>query len=113
MAVTCGHEGTATVVLEDTAQAALESLLMLHGPLMLATSDGRTLADDADRMRLTRNEQSRLRNDAKLLADRLGEAPEIIEPDAAELMSDAANVIGAGAKPERGTAWGVATIRNV
>jgi hypothetical protein len=99
--------------LEDAAQAALDSILTLHGPLILATAEGRELADEADRMYLTREEQAKLRADARSVARELKNATEIIEPSAAKVVGDAADIIGKGRHPERGTVFGIGTMRNV
>lgn len=99
--------------LEDTAKAALDSLLTLHGPLILATAEGRELADEADRTRLTREEQMALRTDAQALSKALKEDRDITESAAAELVEKAVEPIGEGPHPERGTVFGVATVKNV
>ncbi len=99
--------------LEDPAQSALGSVVTLHGPLILATGEGRELADDADRMRLTREEQARLRDDVEAVASELKIATEIIEPQAAKTVADAAGIIGEGRHPERGTVFAIGTVRNV
>lgn len=99
--------------LEDAAQAALDSILTLHGPLILATAEGRTLVDEADRMYLTREEQAKLRADARRVARQLKNAAEIIEPPAAKVVEDAVEIIGQGRHPERGTVFGIGTMRNV
>ena len=54
--------------LEDAAQEALDSVLALHGPLILSTAEGRELSDEADRFRLTRDQQAALRDDAEAIA---------------------------------------------
>jgi transcriptional regulator with XRE-family HTH domain len=99
--------------LEDAAQSELDTLLTLHGPLILATGEGRELADQADRMHLTREEQTNLRQDAEAVAGELRAAINIIEPPAAKVVVDAAEIIGQDPHPERGTAYGIATVRNV
>jgi transcriptional regulator with XRE-family HTH domain len=99
--------------LEDAAQSELDTLLTLHGPLILATGEGRELADQADRMRLTPEEQTNLRQDAEAVAGELRAAINIIEPPAAKVVVDAAEIIGQDPHPERGTAYGIATVRNV
>jgi hypothetical protein len=86
---------------------------MLHGPLILSTAEGRELADEADRMHLTLEQQSKLREDVQAVARKLQNATEIIEPLAANLVADAAEIIGKGRHPERGTVFGIGTIRNV
>ena len=99
--------------LEDAAQEALDSVLTLHGPLILATAEGRELSDEADRFRLTRDQQAALRADAQAIAEQLKSSPEIVEPSAADLGQKAAESIGEGDHPERGTAFGLATVKNV
>jgi hypothetical protein len=99
--------------LEDAAQEALDSVLMLHGPLIMATAEGRELSDEADRFRLTRDQQAILREDAQAIAEDLKNSPNIIEAPAAELGQKAAESIGEGDHPERGTAFGLATVKNV
>lgn len=99
--------------LEDAAREALESVLTLHGPMILATAEGRELMDDANRMLLTREEQAALRADALAVAMALKEDKEVIEPPAAELVMEAVETIGEGPHPERGSVVGGAAIRNV
>jgi hypothetical protein len=99
--------------LEDAAQSALDSLLILHGPLILATAEGRELSDEADRMRLTREEQAKLRADARMMAEALQQDNEIIERPAAELVAKAAEAMNEGSHPERGSVFGLATMKNV
>jgi hypothetical protein len=99
--------------LEDAAQSALDSLLTLHGPLMLATGEGRELQEQADRLRMTREEQLRLRGDAEILALELLQSPELIEPGVADTVVQAVQAIGNGRFPERGTVFGFVTIKNV
>jgi hypothetical protein len=99
--------------LEDAAQEALDSVLTLHGPLILATKEGRELIEDAERLRLTRDQQAALRDDAQTLARDLKNSPELIEPPAATLAGEAADSIGEGPHPERGTVFGRATVGNI
>jgi hypothetical protein len=99
--------------LEDAAQADLDSLLTLHGPLILATAEGRELMEEADRYRLTHEEQAALRQDAQIVAGHLRDAPEIIEQPAAQLIERATEAIGEGRHPARGTVFGMATVKHV
>src|ERR1700737_4607959 len=99
--------------LEDIAQSALDSLLTLHGPLILATAEGRELQEQADRLRMTREEQLSLRGDAEWLAVELARSPDVIEPEAADTVGKAVLAIGEGRFAERGTVFGIATVRNV
>jgi hypothetical protein len=64
-------------------------------------------------VRLTREEQTNLRQDAEAVAGELRAAINIIEPPAAKVVVDAAEIIGQDPYPERGTAYGIATVRNV
>jgi hypothetical protein len=98
--------------LEDAPQEALDSLLTLHGPLMLATAEGRELADEADRFNQTREQQAELRRHAQRIAANLKNSPEIIEAPAASLGEEAAAAIGEGPHPERGTVFGLATLKH-
>ncbi len=98
--------------LEDAPQEALDSLLALHGPLMLATAEGREFADDADRFSQTREQQAELRRDAQFITENLKDSPEIIEAPAARLGEEAAASIGEGPHPERGTVFGLATVKH-
>ena len=99
--------------LEDAAQSALDSLLTLHGPLILATGEGRELQEQADRLRMTREEQLRLRGDAEVLALELLQSPDLIEPEVAGTVVQAIQAIGEGRFPERGAVFGFATIKKV
>jgi hypothetical protein len=99
--------------LEDAAQEALDSVLTLHGPLILATAEGRELMDEADRFYLTRDQQGALREDAKVIAAALKNSPEVIEVPAAILTEEAAETVGEGPHPERGSTYWLATARNV
>ena len=99
--------------LEDAAQSALDFLLTLHGPLILATGEGRELQEQADRSRMTREEQLRLRGDAEILALELLQSPDLIEPEVAATVVQAIQAIGEGRFPERAAVFGFATIKNV
>jgi hypothetical protein len=99
--------------LEDAAQAALDTVLTLHGPLVFATAEGRELMEEADTLRLTREEQASLRVGAQIFAENLYQDTNIIEPQAAKIVADAADVIGEGRHPERGTVFGRSTIKHI
>jgi hypothetical protein len=98
--------------LEDAAHEALDSVLTLHGPLILATAEGRELSDDVDRFRLTREQQAALREDAQAVVQSLTNSPDVIETTAAKVADEAAEVMGVGRHPERGTIFGLATVKN-
>ena len=46
------------------------------------------------------------------VATALANTPEIIEPEAAKVTNDAAEAIGEGRHPERGTVYGLATLKH-
>jgi hypothetical protein len=98
--------------LEDAALAALQELRTLHAPLILATSEGRELQEQADRLQMTREEQAALRVDAVTLSTSLGQNEQIIERDSAMIVAEAAGAIGEGRHPERGTIFGIVTIKH-
>ena len=61
---------------------------------------------------MTRAEQSALREDAKAVAAALRRADDVSELATAEVVTQAAEAIGQGRHPERGTVFGIATIKN-
>jgi len=99
--------------LEDPAKTALESLLTLHGPMILATSDGAKFSETAANFRLTREQQEALRAAALRLAEQLGAAKDVVTPRAAASVAQATETIGQGPHPERGSVYGLATVKNI
>jgi hypothetical protein len=99
--------------LEDAAQSALESLRTLHGPLILATGEGRELQEQADRLQMTRDEQLTLRTDTETLASALAKSSDVIDPQVADIVTHSVQTIGEGRFPERGNIFGIAAVRNV
>jgi hypothetical protein len=99
--------------MEDTVKAALDSLLALHGPLILATSDGARLSAVAHSFAMSHEEQAELRVAAEELSQQLQSSQAVIMPRAAASIADAAAAIGEGKHPERGSVYGLATIKNV
>jgi hypothetical protein len=99
--------------LEDAAQEALDSLLTLHGPLILATAEGRELLEQAARLRLTANQEDVLREDARELAQYFANLPERIDASVAQAAFIAAEATADGPHPERGFAYWLQTIGNV
>jgi len=71
------------------------------------------LSDEADHIRLTRDEQEKLRADAQAMAGALQQDNQIIERPAAALVAKAAEAMNKGDHPERGTVFGLATMKNV
>jgi len=97
--------------LEDAAQAALDSILTLHGLMILATAEGRELSDEADRMGLTWGEQAKLIANAQDMAAALRGDTQIIASAAVELVGRATEIMNAGSHPERGKTFGLATVK--
>jgi hypothetical protein len=99
--------------LEDAAQEALDSVLILHGPLILATSEGRELTEQADQFRLTLEQRAALNDDACVIVDDLAASSELIEPLAAEQAAAAAEATSDGPHAERGAAYWLSTVKNI
>jgi hypothetical protein len=99
--------------LEDPAKTALDSILALHGPLVLATREGAELSASAHVFTMTREETARLRAASEQLAEQLAARPDVITPSAAGSVSKAVDAIGEGRHPERGSVYALATIKNV
>jgi hypothetical protein len=99
--------------LEDPAKSALDSLLTMHGPLILATSEGAELSAKAQAFAMTREQQADLRAASEQVAQQLTAHPEVITPRAAASVERAAGSVGEGDYPERGSVYALATMRNV
>ncbi len=99
--------------LEPSEQEKLNSLLDLHGPIILATAAGAEAMADEERYRRRPAEERRYRADAVALATAVQGRPDLIEPDVAEHLLGAAREIGEGGNPERSTVAGRAMVRNV
>jgi hypothetical protein len=99
--------------LEDPAKAALDSLLTLHGPLVLATRAGAELSAAAQAFAMTREEQADLRSASEQIGEQLRSHHEVITPRAAASVIEAISSVGEGKHPERGSVYALATIRNV
>jgi hypothetical protein len=103
------------IMLQNAASAktALESLLTLHGPLILATRDGTELSAAAQAFSMTREQQNDLRVASTQIADQLKTHREVATPSAAGSVADAVKAIGEGKHPERGSVYALATIKNI
>ena len=112
-------QATARAILEDElpplgleAQEALDSLLSLHGTFMLSTIEGIAALTAEERYRRRPDEERSFRAAAREFAAALQKHPEIIHPDAAAIIKDAAAQIGQGGNPERSTVVGLGIVRN-
>jgi hypothetical protein len=99
--------------LEDAALEALDTVLRLHGPLILSTHDGRELSEIADDFARRPEQQIGMRLDAEAIVAGFKQQPEIIEPNFKRLIEDAAETVGEGNRPERGAAYWTALARNL
>jgi hypothetical protein len=99
--------------LEDTALTTLESLLRLHGPLILASNEGRELSAQADAFQMTREEIATLAKASQIVAASVKASDGIATKTTAAEVEQAAAAIDKGRHPERGTIYGLATIRNM
>jgi hypothetical protein len=99
--------------LEDPAKTALDSLLTMHGPLILATSDGSELSAKAQAFAMTREQEADLRAASEQVAEHLVAHNDVITPRAAASIADAVSAVGEGNHPERGSVYALATIKNV
>jgi hypothetical protein len=99
--------------LEDPAKTALDSLLTMHGPLILATSQGAELSAKAQAFAMTREQQADLRAASEQVAQQFTAHPEVITASAAASIAEAASAVGKGNHPERGTVYLLANMRNV
>jgi hypothetical protein len=98
---------------EDPAKTALDSLLALHGPLILATGEGAELSTAAQTFVMTREEQAELREASEQVAEQLKMDREVASPRAAADVASAVGAIGEGKHPERGTVYALATVKNI
>jgi hypothetical protein len=99
--------------LEDSIKSSLESLLMLHGPLILATCDGSKLAAIAQSFAMAPTQQADFRTAAERVAQQLMARRDVITRRAAASVEDAVKTAGEGSHPTRGSVYALATIKNV
>lgn len=98
--------------LTDTQREALDSVLDLHGPFILSSSEGLALISDAERYQRTRDEQADLQEAAFAVSKSLERSEKVIEPGVAEFLVETSAELGKGERPERTGAFGEAVIRN-
>ncbi len=99
--------------LEDAALAALQSLRMLHGPLILATRIGRELQEHADRLVMTPAEMESFRTAAVQLARSIKKEGDLADPVVEKIIVAASQEIGTGVHPERASTFGLVTIKHI
>ncbi|MGH0244409.1 hypothetical protein [Sinorhizobium meliloti] len=84
-----------------TTSEALDSVLALHGPLILSTRRGRQLIDHARTYSADRFDIIQYQAKGQQLLDELKKAPELIEAHALHVLSEATSDMGSGPSPER------------
>ncbi|WP_156395893.1 hypothetical protein [Bosea sp. Leaf344] len=99
--------------LEDPAKAAIESLLTLHGPMILSTRDGQELSDQSSLFDKGRAERAVLKEATEEIAAAVSRRTDIATKSAAETVASAADAMAEGSHPERGAVYGLASVRNV
>lgn len=98
--------------LEDHAKEALDSVMALHGPFILASKEGAELVEAASKYERRREDEVELREAAVRLANDLRSAGDLISEDAASFVKDSAESISEGRHPERSTVFGLGTTKN-
>lgn len=99
--------------LDFSEREKLESLLMLHGPFILATSTGSMAVEEERRYQRNPADEKRYRSDSVAIAKLLQNRPDLIDSDVVEQMLGSAQEIGQGGNPERSSTAGRAMVRNV
>lgn len=95
------------------AEEAVASLLDLHGTFILATRDGMAALAAEERYRRRPEEEVAHRAAVLAFAETLQDQPDIIRPELAAAVKEAAEQIGQGDNPQRSGAVGDGAARNV
>jgi hypothetical protein len=98
--------------LEDPAKAALDSLLKLHGPLMLSTKDGNDLFEDEKRYRVPPDQLKEMYKAVEEIVHRLRDAPEILMDDTRATFNGMASATLDNSRPERTAGYVAGTTKN-
>jgi hypothetical protein len=99
--------------LEDWQKAALDSLVRLHGPLILSSRVGLELSAQADAFRMSRDDLDRLQVAIISVGRELQSNPEIATSGATEEIISATRNLNYGVHPERNAVYTIATLRNL
>jgi Leucine-rich repeat (LRR) protein len=99
--------------LEDDEYEALESLLLMHGPFILSSAQGRELLADAERYQMRRDDLPEIRKAAGEFGDSLKQRPDIATSEVAEDISESAEGIGEGPHGERPTTYTLDSVANL
>jgi hypothetical protein len=98
--------------LEDPAKSALDSLLRLHGPLVLSTRDGNDLFEEEKKYRLPPDQLAQMYEEIEELVRRLRDSPNILREDAKATFELMASVPLDDSKPERSVTYVASTTKN-
>ena len=99
--------------LAPDADEAAGSVLALHGPFILATRDGLEMLDAEERLDLTPAEIAALRAASIDFGAVLQAHPDLVRPNVAEAVQEAAEAIGDGRNVARGAVIGLGATRPV
>lgn len=87
--------------LNATQIAAVRNVLMLNGPFVLATSEGRQFLEDASAYQRSREEDFAYRERTLKIATALAASNELAEPETGRFVKEINQEVGVGRMPER------------
>lgn len=99
--------------LSVTSLEQLESLLQLHGTILMCSAEGAEIVAMEERYRRSPEQERQFRETALNFAKKLQGHDEIITPTAAEAVLNAVEQIGVGEEPVRAAIAGHGAIQNV
>lgn len=92
---------------------ALDSVLELHGPILLSTALGRKLLDASSEYLRTEADNAALKQAAKDYGAAVKNSPDLFNKEARELLPELNEDVGAGPHPERSTQVAMSASRNL
>ena len=96
----------------DVAEA-LDSVLELHGPVLLSTAEGRRLVDASSDYLQTAADNTALKRAAIDYAYAVANSPDLFNKEARELLPQLNEDVGTGTHPERSTQVAMSASRNL
>jgi len=99
--------------LEDPAREALDSLVDLHGPFILATTVGQDIIADAERYTRRPEEEAVMKEVAQDLGRGLEENPLVADPEVGKFIRETVGEIDIGENAERVASYSTGTMKNV
>jgi len=98
--------------LDATAKERADSLSQLHGVFILATVDGAQAVEAEMRYRRLPSEEEAFRHDMVEVAQTMAAHPEVVAPEVANFLVEAASETGKGPNPARSSTAATGSIRN-